>query len=235
MFLVGIYSFRLPVFNKVNFFNHYPCIPSRLGVFQFGTLLSESTCILAFGPTSSPSESFPWCLSNLLFCYVLLIPIFCFKIVWCPGHPVVGMFSCIHPLSTNKKCSLVWYVLFCLYCFVLSNYLCLLVYFFELYCLLNSLSWVFFFSSQHVIFFACCRRFLIYVPSRISHPGFEFRFLFFRGAPVLSQTNFAPTYVNSFNSIPSFCRVTSKITWKCKFVVFSRPFSVFVSLVCVVT
>ena len=42
----------------------------------------------------------------------------------------------------------------------------------------------------HIIF--ACRRFLICISSQISHPGFEFLFVFFQGTPIFSQTNFAP-------------------------------------------
>ena len=54
------------------------------------------------------------------------------------------------------------------------------------------------FSSHHIpafclcpIIFGSCCRFLICVSNRISHPGFEFLFVFFRGTPILSWTNFA--------------------------------------------
>ena len=67
---------------EVNIWNQNPCMPSGPGVFQFGTLLSvvlsESMSIFAFGPSSSPSNSFPMLLifSAFVFCslgcYILL-------------------------------------------------------------------------------------------------------------------------------------------------------------------
>ena len=73
---------------------------------------------------------------------------------------------------------------------------------------------IFFFSSQHVsafflclVFFACCRRFLISVSCRISYPGFEFLLVFFRETPILSLTNFSPALISSFNSMMFFFEI----------------------------
>ena len=54
----------------VNFLNQNPCIPSWLGVFQFDifcVILSESMCSSAFGPSSSPSNSFAMLLIHSAF------------------------------------------------------------------------------------------------------------------------------------------------------------------------
>ena len=57
---------------------------------------------------------------------------------------------------------------------------------------------VLFFVSTEYIFmfrvsiFACCRSFLTYDSNLISHPGFDFLSVIFRGTPIFSQTNFAP-------------------------------------------
>ena len=36
------------------------------------------------------------------------------------------------------------------------------------------------------------------------HPGFDFLSVVFKGAPIFSQTNFAPAYIQSFNCVMSF-------------------------------
>ena len=46
------------------------------------------------------------------------------------------------------------------------------------------------FSSVSI--FTCCWSFLICVSSLISHPCFEFLFVFFKGTTIFSQTNFTP-------------------------------------------
>ena len=50
-------------------------------------------------------------------------------------------------------------------------------------------------------------RFLICVSSLISHLGFEFLFMFFRGTPILVLTNFAPASMTSFNSVMLFIKI----------------------------
>ena len=71
-----------------------------------------------------------------------------------------------------------------------------------------------FFFSSHVLalflffffffFFACV--FLICVSNRISHPDFEFLFVFFR-TPILSPTNFASAWISLFNSVMFFFEI----------------------------
>ena len=117
----------------------------------------------------------------LLFDHVLFVPIF-FTNLFC--FLIFGM-------STCRIFSLFWYVLFCLYCFTLSHYVLNLpsfvssFRFISLSCFVCFTCVAFSFLSQHVpafflwfIIFACCR-FFICISGRISHPGFEFLFLFF--------------------------------------------------------
>ena len=137
---------------------------------------------------------FPFCLSVPLF-YVLIVSIFCSKIVLFPCHTVVGMCWCIHSLLSDRIfLSLFWNILLCLYCFILSRYLFSLPSFANTFWLFPQVvpfvllvKFIFFFSSQVVsafslyfTFFACCR-FPISVSGRISHPGFEFLFVFILG------------------------------------------------------
>ena len=69
------------------------------------------------------------------------------------------------------------------------------------------------FLPQHVpeffcrISFVCCRKFLICVSRRNYHPGFKFLFLFFRGTPISSQTNFIHAEISSLNSVMSFVEI----------------------------
>ena len=70
---------------------------------------------------------------------------------------------------------------------------------------------LFLFSSQRILafflylsIFAYCRRILICVFSLISHPGFEFLFIFFRGTRFLAHTIFVPSSICSFNSVMLF-------------------------------
>ena len=185
---------------EVKFLNQNPCMPSGLGVFQFGiffnVVLSVLMSIFAFGPSSSLSNSFPCCLSIRPFCYVLLVAIFCSKIVLLSSHLVVGMFSCYLPLLADRISSLFWNVLFCLHCFTLYRYLFNLPSFASIFWFI-SLSFIVIFLMLLFpfclkrflrffvcfIIFACCQRFLICLSSRISHPGFEFMFVLFLGEP----------------------------------------------------
>ena len=132
---------------------------------------------------------FPYFSSIRLLCYVLFVTKFCSKIVLFPCHLVVGMTACNPPLLAGWilfRC----FEISCLVCIVLS-YLDIFIVFFLL--LIPSSSGIviftcvaFSFQSQRVpafflcfIIFACCRRFLICVSSRISQPGFEFLLVFF--------------------------------------------------------
>ena len=59
---------------------------------------------------------FPMLLIHSAFQLCSLRSPICSKIVLSSYHPVIGMCWCIHP-------SLIWNVLFCFYCFILSRYL----------------------------------------------------------------------------------------------------------------
>ena len=82
-------------------------------------------CILAFDP-SSPSNSFFMLLIHLTFCYILLVIIFCSKIVSLSLHHVAGNSSCHLPLLVGRIFSrcfriscFVGIVLSCLYIFLI--------------------------------------------------------------------------------------------------------------------
>ena len=62
-----------------------------------------------------------YCLSIQLFCYVPLVAIFYSKILQLLLHSVVGMFLYHLPPLVGRFLSLFWYILFCLYCFILSR------------------------------------------------------------------------------------------------------------------
>ena len=51
---------------------------------------------------------------------------------------------------------------------------------------------------------ACCRSLFICDSNLSSHPGFEFLSVAFKGTPIFSQSNFAPAYIKSFNSVGIF-------------------------------
>ena len=84
--------------------------------------LSPSECMFTKGISSSIRNCFP-IIYPFGFCYDLSVPIFCSKFFLPPSHPVLGMTSPILPLIVDRIFSLIWNVLFYLYCFVLSLYL----------------------------------------------------------------------------------------------------------------
>ena len=111
--------------------------------------------------------------------------------------------------------SLFWNVIFCLYCLILSRYHFSLLSF-------ATASWC---ISRVIFFFKLCS-FYLFIPtyssifprsydffvvdflfSLISHPDFEFLFLFFRERLILSQTNFTPALIISFNSVMLFVEI----------------------------
>ena len=176
--------------------------------------LCESKYIFCLNPSFSPFNSFPMFLTNFwIFYYVLVVLIFCSKIV------VFLSFDCWYVFMVSTPTY--WLTFFSLFCniWILSILFSCLDKFFVLF--LSQIpsdlfSRVVFFVSFAVllfsfhlniyqrfssVIFACCRRFLISVSSLISLPGFEFLFLFFMGTPILSQTNFAPALIKSFNSV----------------------------------
>ena len=114
-------------------------------------LLCGSRWLFVFVPSSSPN-SFPILLiqSALMLCS-LRFHIFS-KMVLFICHHVVGMSLCYHLLFTSRYFSLFWNVIFCLYSFILSQYLFSLPYFVSIFWFISSSciscfsSWVTFFS-----------------------------------------------------------------------------------------
>ena len=82
---------------EVNFLNQKPCISSWPEDFLFDifcVVLSKSMCIFAFGPSSSPCNSFVILFIHLAFSLWFLVAIFQSKIVRFLLHLVVGIFPC---------------------------------------------------------------------------------------------------------------------------------------------
>ena len=115
--------------------------------------------------------------------------LFCFLVIW--------LLVCLHALSSGLLVEFSFFVLEYLVCipvFLLTlvpSDLSRDVFF---HCCVD-----FLFQSQHISafflylrIFACCRRFLICVSSLISHSGFDFLFVLFRGTPTLSRNYFDP-------------------------------------------
>ena len=119
-------------------------------VFQFGTFfsvdLSESRCIFTFGPSSSPSNSLSMLLIHLFFLLFSLSSPILLQIYFVSCHQVVGMCLCIIPLYSGKIVSLLWTILFCLYCFLQSRYL---------FSLPSFASTFWFISSSCIVCFTC--------------------------------------------------------------------------------
>ena len=105
------------------FKNQNPCIPSWLGVFQFGTflsvVLSESRCMSVSRHSSSPCNPFFMLFIGLS---VIFFPIFPSKTVLLPLHLVVSLSPCIPHLLVSKFFFVI-FEMFCLCCFTLSRYL----------------------------------------------------------------------------------------------------------------
>ena len=131
------------------------------------------------------------------------------------------MCSCILSYSQVELFSSFRNVLLCLHCFILSRYIFSLPSFVNTFWFISSSCLVcltcydaFFFSFQYIpaffisfVIFACCRKFLFCIFSRISQPGFEFLFVLFKETPILSLTNFVLTYISSFNSAMFFVEI----------------------------
>ena len=107
-------------------------------------------------------------------------------------------------------------------CFVMSYFVCIEIFLdiFLIFLISTVLSglfpqvvffWggdTFSFLSQYIpayflcfIIFLCFRIFHQCVSSQISYPHFVFLFVFFKGTPVFLQTNFAPVWISSCNSM----------------------------------
>ena len=160
-------------------------------------------CISVSVPSSSPCNFFPCYLSIWHFCYVLPVPVFFSKIVLLPLHPIIGLSWCFLLEIVGK----IFFRYFEMSYFVYIAGLCLGIFKFsflspvsyDLYpqILLFDLAAVlalsfFLVPFPFLIIFHCCRNFFIWVPNLISHPGFEFLFVFLWEIPILPQTNFAP-------------------------------------------
>ena len=128
---------------------------------------------------------------------------------------VVDIASPILPLIVGRIFSLLWNFLFCLNRLVLSPYLLsfpsfagvflvdLKLFFLCSSCRACSVSSEYFLMFRYSIL-ACCRSLLICDSSHRSRPGFEFLSVVFKGTLIFSQTNFAPAYIKSCNSVMSF-------------------------------
>ena len=141
---------------------------------------------------------FPCCLSIWLFCYVPFVTIFCSKIVLLPCIWLLVCLGAIFLVVLEYPVlSLMFYPMWIsfLYCFLRQNF-----WFISSGCNVRFTCVAFSFLSQKVpvfflcfIIFACYRRFLISVSSRILQPRFEFLSVFFffffgGGSPIFSQT-----------------------------------------------
>ena len=164
----------------------------------FSVVLSKSMCISAFRPSSSPSKSIDMLFIHSAFslcflgCHILVKSRFLL-------HPVVGMFS-YHLLPVVDR------IFF--RCFGMSYFICIVLPFIDIsliFLLLPILSCSFpqvvllFFLVLPFPFclymFQCLSFVLSFWPvsSRISHPCFDIFLVLFKGIPIFSQTNFAPT------------------------------------------
>ena len=138
--------------------------------------------IFTFGPSSSPSYSFPMLLIHSAF----LLCSLGWKIIQLPLNLVVGRSLYHHPLFVG----IIFFPCLRIFCFV-----CIVLSFVEIFLIfllspvvLSFLLVLFFPLCDNMlksfflwfIIFACCCKFLIFVSSRISHPSFEFPFVFLR-------------------------------------------------------
>ena len=198
--LVSIYSFRVIVYREWRGISW-----TRIHVFHHGlafsrfifycAVLSKSIWLSSFGPSSSPANSFVmlrihsafllWSLSS----HILLIFFFFF---WFPLGLVIGAFSCYLPNLLIEFSFVVLYVLFRLYCFILSRCLFILLSFASTCCLISSSSiFIFcialsFLSLYFPAFFlcfiilACFRRFFLHFHSKFPSTFFLFFSWFLR-------------------------------------------------------
>ena len=141
---------------------------------------------------------------NLVFCYDLYVAIFLLQISLLPSYPVTTLSLHHFPLLLGRI--LLRYFGISYFVFTISSYHDILLAFllspvhsdlslrvasFVLIVLLCSFC-LNVFLRFILSSFVCCRRYLTCVSSLISHAGFGFLFVFFRGTLMFSQTNFAP-------------------------------------------
>ena len=164
--------------------------------------LSKSKCIFAFGPSSSPCNSFPSCLSIRISVMIYTVSYFTQKL-FC--FTCIRLYVCLRTYLRVEFFTLFCNVPFCLYSLILYCHLFNVLSFNSTFCFIslrcivcsNCVALLF---SSHLIrtfyfyhrIFAYCLIFLICVSSLISLSSFEFLFVFFRGTSIFSQTNFAP-------------------------------------------
>ena len=105
---------------EVNFLNQNPCIVFHRGLAfssskLFSIVLSKSMCISAFGPSSSPLNSFVMLFIHSASSLCFLVAVFQSKIVRFLLHPVAGMFLC-NLLPVVDRIIFRWYGMFCFVC-----------------------------------------------------------------------------------------------------------------------
>ena len=205
---------------EANFLNQNPCRPSRPGVFQFD--------IFSVDLSASYVHLRAFFLRSQL-CFHVVYPFGIFVMIF-PFTYLAQKSSClfrIQLLVCHRPFTPYFRIFFrcfgtsCffMYCLVLSRYLFSLPSFAIIFCLVSS-SFIFrsscrsFLVSPECILifyfsiFACCHRFLIFDSILSSLLSFDFLSVVFRGTPILLQTNFAPAYIESFNSEMSFFGVS---------------------------
>ena len=142
--------------------------------------------------------------SAFFFYYDLSVPIFCTKIFMPLSRPVIGMSSFILFLLADRmffRCFQMSYfvciIWFCLGIFLvfplwlIPSNLSLRVVSFVLIVLLFSSSEHLFMFFFYLSLFVSCRRFFICISNLISHRGFDFLFVFFRGTPIFFTDYFS--------------------------------------------
>ena len=174
-------------------FNHHGPVFSNLILF-WELFLMNGVVFLPEGLLRVLVTLFSFFLSIRLFCYDLSVAIlfcfFCFQLLkylraFSPYLQVKFYFVVF---GTSCFVCIVWSCLGILLVFLFRQFL--LIYILKLY-YLSCLA--FLFSTKHtIVFFLClslfaCCSFLICVSSLISHLGFVFQFMFFRGTPILSR------------------------------------------------
>ena len=180
----------------MNFFNRYPWMPSlpfrwRFPIWYFFECCSQwidSHILLR-----NCFASFSSCCWYVFVHFPYLLVEFSFIVLECPVLSVLFDSTSVSYCLTSFANTFRFISSNCIACFICSV--------------------AFLFSSQYILdfflclsIFACCR-FRICVYSLISKPGIDFLVVFFRGTPILSQTNFAPALISSFNSVMLFVEI----------------------------
>ena len=161
-------------------------------------------CMFTFGPSSNLSNSFIMLFNYWAFLLFSWLPYFTPKLFSFSYIRVFGLFCVIFPSCWYNFLSLFWNLPFYL-CWFYHLSLSFLSFFIPQNLLFNCLLLHHFFLVLHFPYclnmfqcfpffhhFACFRSFLICAFSRISHLGFEFLFVLFKGTPIFTKTSFAP-------------------------------------------